>query len=157
MLAVGLFSHLDVADGGASLLNVSNLCCRVVRRAVEQGDRHHCWEIVGQSAGEEEIEAGVLIASSIVNVIFGMPGIDGRNAISSSLVVSIFRHFDEGAAGVERARSKLLNGIANAVADIVRSVFITSVGRLRHQDAQVARRNRRIGKPQSNCAALCIL
>src|SRR5216683_2110011 len=96
-------------------------------------------------------------SSPIINVIFGMPGIDGRNAICGTLLVSISRHFNESATGIERARSELLNGIANAVADIVRPMFITSIGRLCHQNAQVAARNGSIGKLQSDRAALYVL
>ena len=153
MLAVGLLSHLYISDGVTTLFNVCDLRGRIFRCAVEHGDRNHCRKIIGESAGKENIEAAVLIVSSVVHIGGGMPGIDGGNGIRGAFFIRSFRGFDESPSSIRRARSNLLNRIANTVANIVRPVFVTSIRRLRHQDAQESRGNWRLRELQNNCPA----
>src|SRR5438105_10429329 len=81
MFAVGLFAHFDIADGIAAFFDVGNLRGGIFGSAVEHGDGNHRGQIVGDTAGEEEIEAGVLIVAAIADVFCRMPGIDGGASI----------------------------------------------------------------------------
>ena len=84
VFAVRFLAHLDIGDRIAALLDVGDLRGRVVGRAVEHGHWNHRRQIVGESAGEEEIEASVLVASRRVDIGVGrrMPGIDGGRVIT---------------------------------------------------------------------------
>src|SRR5438876_7621523 len=53
VLAVRFLAHFDVSDGISTLLDVCDLRRRVVRSAVEHGDRDHRRQIVGEAAGEK--------------------------------------------------------------------------------------------------------
>ena len=68
VLAVGLFSHLDVPDRVAAPLDVGDLCRGVVGCTVEHRDRNHGRQVVRQPAGEEKVEPGVLVGSAVVHV-----------------------------------------------------------------------------------------
>src|SRR5207245_9384044 len=118
VLAIRIFSHLDIADGVATLLNVGNLSGGIFRRAVKEGDGNHRGQVVSEPTGEENVKAGVLVSATIVYVLGGMPRINGRNAICSFLLSGIFRRLDESAVGINCACNNLLNGIADAIANI---------------------------------------
>ena len=77
VLAVGFLAHFDIADRIAALLDISDLRGRIVRRAVQHGHWNHGRQIVGDAAGEEKIEARVLILSVIPYIRRRMPWIDG--------------------------------------------------------------------------------
>src|ERR1700693_921566 len=108
MLSIGLLAHFDVSDGIAALLNVGDLRGGVLGRAVEHGDGNHCRQVVGESAGKENIEAAVLVVSTVVHVSGGMPGIDGGTGIRSPLFVRTLRRLDESPGRIGRARRDLL-------------------------------------------------
>ena len=76
VLAIRLLTQFDVSDAVAALFEIGDLGGSVVRRPVKHSDRNHRWEIVGESAGKEEIEAAVLVASGGVHVSGRVPGID---------------------------------------------------------------------------------
>ena len=76
VLAVGLFTHLDIADSVAPLLEVSDLSRRIVGCAVEHGDGNHCRQVIGEPTGEKNIEAAVLKHSTVVYISGRMPGIN---------------------------------------------------------------------------------
>src|ERR1700730_11245504 len=145
MLAVRFLAHFDVSDTVAAFLDVGDLRRRIVGRAIQHGDRNHRRQVVGQSAGEEKIEAAVLVVATIVYVVSRMPGINRRNAKRSSLLDGIFRYFREGAAVINRAGCDLLYRIPNAVADVFSSMLIASIRRFRHQDTQEPGGSWRVG------------
>src|SRR5260370_19630550 len=103
------------------------------------------------------MEAAVLIGTIIVQMLVRMPGINRGDAICSSPLAGILRHFNENSSGIKRARSDLLNRIAHAVANVVRSMFVAGVGGFSHQDAKVLRGNGPVRKLQRDRAALSLL
>src|SRR5260370_37206593 len=112
VLAIRFFSHFNITERLAPLLDVSNLSGGVLGCAVKQGNRDYRRQLVSEPAREEKIEADVLVSAAIVYVIGGVPGINRRNAIRSSPRFGIFRDFDESAMGINCAGRNLLNGIA---------------------------------------------
>ena len=153
MLAIGFLAHFYISDGVAALLNVSDLGGRIFWCAVKHRDRNHCWQVIGEPAGKENVEAAVLVVSSVVHVSGGMPGIDGGNGVSGSFFSRTFRGFDESPSLIIGACRDLLNRVADAIANIVRPMLVTSIRRLRHQDAQESRGNGHARELQSNCSA----
>ena len=69
VLAVGLFTHLDIADSVAPLLEVSDLRSCIVGRAVQHSHRDHRWKIVSDSAGKERVKSCVLVKSIVSHVL----------------------------------------------------------------------------------------
>ena len=157
MLSIGLLSHFYISDAVAALFHVGNLRSRIVWRSVEHGDWNHRRKIVRKPATEKNIKAAVLVISTIIHIIRGMPRINRRNAIRSSFLVGILRRLDKSPAVIHRTHSDLLNGIADAVADVVRSMLVASVRGLCHQGTYVPCGDRHIGKLQGDRAALGIL
>ena len=157
VLAIGLLPHFYISDAVATLFQVGNLHSRIVWRAVEHGDWNHRRKIVRKPATEENIKAAVLVISTVIHIIRGMPRINRRNAIRSSFLVGILRRLDKSPAVIHRTHSDLLNGIADAVADVVRSMLVASVRGLCHQGTYVPCGDRHIGKLQGDRAALGIL
>ena len=119
VLTIGFLPHFYVSDAVATLLNVGDLSGCVFRCAIKHSDGNHRRQIVGKPAGKENIETTVLVVSSVVHILGGMPGINRRSGIAGSLFAGILRHLDEIATSACRARSNMLNCIANTVADIV--------------------------------------
>ncbi len=76
VLAIRLLSHFDIGDRIASLLEIGDLGSGVFGRAVQHGDWNHRGQIVREAAGEEQIEAAVLVGSRSVHVRCGMPGVN---------------------------------------------------------------------------------
>src|ERR1700730_2513688 len=118
VLPVGLFAHLHITEAVIALFNVGNLGRRVLWSSVEHGDRNHCGEVVRKSAGEENVEAAVLVAAGGVHVGSRVPGINGRGAIGGWSLAENFLDLDKSAAGVYAASMDFLNGVSDAVADI---------------------------------------
>src|SRR5205085_1641654 len=116
-------------DGTDAFFDVGNLRGGIFGSAVEHGDGNHRGQIVGDTAGEEEIEAGVLIVAAIADVFCRMPGIDGGASIGCRAFRGISWRRRESAASIDAAELDLLDGIADAVATVVWIVFITSVRR----------------------------
>ena len=135
MLAVGFFAHFYISDGVAAFFDVGDLGGGIFRCAVKHGDRNHCRKVIGESAGKENVEAAVLIVSSIVYVGRGMPGIDGGNGIGGLFFIRSFRGFDENSSRIRRARSDLLNRVADTIADVVRTVLVARIRGLHHHNA----------------------
>ncbi len=140
----------------AALLNVGDLRGGVVRRAVKHGDRNHRRKIVGEAAGEEKIEAAVLVAARGIHVAGRVPGINRRGAISGRFVADTLLDLGKGAAGIDGADANFLDRVSHAVADVVRSMQIAGVRRFRHQDAHVLRGDGRVGELQIDGSALRI-
>ena len=150
--AIRLLAHLDPADRVAALLEVRDLRGRIVGRSVEHGDRNHRGQVVGQAAGEEDVEAGVLAASRGVDVGRRMPGIDRRSGVSC---LRCYRR--ECCRGVDRAGLEILNAVAHAIAYVVRTVQVAGVRRLRHPDAHESRCNGIRREFQVDGAAFAVL
>src|SRR5580700_2601610 len=146
MFAVRLLTHFDVSDAVAAFLHVSNLGSGVIRRAIKHGDRNHRRKIVGESAGKEKVEAAVLVAARGVYVRGRVPWINRRRAVGSGFVAKIFLQLGKGTVGINTAHPNLLNGVSDAIADVVRPVLITGIRRFRHQNAHVLRDHGRVGQ-----------
>ena len=65
VLSVGFFTHLDSGNGVAAFFDIGDLRGGIVGCAVEHGDGNHRGKVVGESAGEENVEAAVLAASAV--------------------------------------------------------------------------------------------
>ena len=74
--------------------------------------------MIGESAGEEKIEPGVLIATAVVYVVGRVPGIDGGNAVSRQFFSGRLWNFSEFSAGIADSCGDLLNSVTNTIADI---------------------------------------
>ena len=129
VLAVRFLAHFDVSDGISTLLDVCDLRRRVVRSAVEHGDRDHRRQIVGEAAGEEKIEAAMLVPSTIVHVFVGMPRIDGGHTIGDSILARTLRNLDEGSIRIHRTRFDPLDRVTNTIPNVVRAVLVAGIGR----------------------------
>src|ERR1700686_5656673 len=108
VLAVGLFTHLDVGDWIVAVLQVSNLGDSVVGSVVQKRDRNHGGQSAGDAAGKEEVKShlGLPRRAEIGSL---MPRID-RRAISSRLFLigGVAQSIEKGIAdgGVVRSGSK---------------------------------------------------
>ena len=85
-----------------------------------------------------------------------MPRINRRRTIRGWLVTEILLNLGKGSAGIDSAEADFLNRVPHAVANVVGTVQIASIGRLRHQDANVLCVNGSIGKLQIDHAALSV-
>ena len=91
VFAVGFLTHFDVTDRVTALLDVGDLGGGIVRRAVEHRHRNHGRQIVGHPAGEEHVEAAVLVAAAGVHIHGGMPRVNGGRTISRLLFAGTCR------------------------------------------------------------------
>src|ERR1700674_4076231 len=85
VLAVGLFTHLDVGDWIVAVLQVSNLGDSVIGSVVQKRDRNHGGQSAGDAAGKEKVKSHLGLARG-AEVRRLMPRIDGR-AIGSRLLL----------------------------------------------------------------------
>src|SRR5262249_28347865 len=113
-------AHLDPADRIPALLEIRDLRRGIVRRAVQHRDRNHRGKIVGQAAGEEEIQSGMLAATRRVDALGRMPWIDRRaDERGAVLTGSVLECVDERAARIERTGLNFADPVPDTVPNIL--------------------------------------
>src|SRR6202041_1515078 len=93
-----------------------------------------------------KVEAAVLVAARGVYIRGRVPWVNRRCAVGSGFVAQIFLKLGKGTIGINTAHPNLLNGVSDAIADVVRPVLIAGIRRFRHQYAHVLRDHGRVGQ-----------
>src|SRR5262249_47628110 len=112
--------------GVAAFFDVCNLGGGIVGSAVKHRDGNHRGQIVGEAAGEEEIKACMLVIAAVANVLDRMPRIDGGSGVGVCALARVFRRRSKIAAGIHSAEFDLLDGVANAIADVGGVMLVAS-------------------------------
>ena len=136
ILTVRLLAHLHIGNRVASLLEVGDFSGCVFRCAVKHGDGNHGGQVVGDAAGEEQVEAR-LVSRVDVEVGLRVPRVNGRTVGDRLVLVrGMLDQVYKAAVAVEAASVEFMDGVTSRVAWIVEAVRIGSIGRLRHPDAE---------------------
>jgi hypothetical protein len=141
ILAIAFFSHLYPSDWVPAFFQISNLIRSVLRRAEEDRDRNHRRQIVGNAAGEEKVETGLI--AGLIQIRGRVVGI-GRGAVGWGLcgIGRVSYKIDEGAVVEEQAGVYLADGIAGSMPQVAGSVWSRLVRGLSHDHTNPARRDR---------------
>ena len=139
VLAVGLFAQLNVRDGIAALLDVGHLRGGIFGRAVQHRNGNDGGQAAGDSAGEEEVPAGLVAGFHAVggDIDVGglVPGVDGGTERQSLILIwGVVEDIGESVLHGGGAEIEFADGVADTIATIGGAMRVAGVGGAGHQD-----------------------